>query len=106
MAEKKRKHILKAEGITKKGSKRQIPINKSKVSYDADNLQRPKPTSEDVGIGSAKTLGRLRVDAARVKAEKKIPGNIGYQQNLGPQTKHAKSAKKKNKNLLYDGKKK
>lgn len=101
MADKK-KHVLKTRGITKKGS----GIKKSKHTYDADDLKRHQPTMEDVGIGSAKTLGRLRIDAAAVKAEKKIPGNLGYQTNLGPQTKHAKSALEKGKNMLTDGKKK
>jgi hypothetical protein len=85
--------VLKSRGISKKTQ----GIPKSSLPEKADDLKRHQPTMDNVGIGSAHTLAKLRLDAARVRAEKKIPGNLGYQINLGPGKEHAKSVQGKKK---------
>jgi len=100
MAEERKKHLLNTQGNLMKGKGHQ----KGK-DYMADDATRKNPTMSDVGIGSSFTLARLRNEAQRVKAERRIPGNLGYQVNLGPKSEVAGSTITKQKRMLYNGKK-
>ena len=66
---------LKSRGDSQKG--KGSPQGKS---YKAENYQRKEPTLGDRGPGSSTAFALLREEAQRLRAQRKIPGNLGYQQ--------------------------
>lgn len=102
MKDEKRKHMLKSRGVSKKGQS--VPAGKT---WEGEDFQRKQPTMQEVGPGSSFAMAKARSEAQRVRAEKRIPGNLGYQQNLGTKRDVAGDVRSKGgKRMLYPGKKK
>lgn len=100
MADKK-KHVLQSRGVSKKGKS-----VKAGKSYKADDLERKDAKLLDRGRGSSFLMAKAREEADRIRAEKKTPGKIGYQTNLGTRDDVAVSVQTKGKKrMLYKGKK-
>ena len=49
-------------------------------AWEADDRSLKSPVQKDRGMGSAFATSLLRAEAKRVKAEAKVPGNLGYKQ--------------------------
>jgi len=76
-------HTLQNRGISKKGKalkdSDELYDSPSK-SYKAENMQKANPRMGDRGPGSSAAYALLREEAMRLRAQRKIPGNLGYQQ--------------------------
>jgi len=97
-----KKKVLKSRGISKKGQG-----HKAGKTWKGEDFQRKNPTMQEVGPGSSFAMSKAREEAQRVRAEKRIPGNLGFQKNLGKREDVAGSVKSKGgKRMLYPGKKK
>lgn len=66
---------------TKKASIAPKEVSADK-SYIADKKSWKSPTMGDRGIGSSFMLGQLRDEAETMRAQRKVPGSLGYSQNL------------------------
>lgn len=69
-----------SKGLPVRGASKTIQGHKSNSAHKADTRQVPSPTMGNRGPGSAAAQSLYRDEAQRLKAEAKIPGNLGYKQ--------------------------
>lgn len=70
------------KGLTVQGKSNKMQGNGAKSSHKADDRMVKPMQMKDRGPGSAFATSFLRGEAVRLKGEQKVPGNLGYKQEI------------------------